>query len=358
MKRALPLLLLTAPAAAQQYLTICSESFEYPAGSALGGLDGGVGWLNEWWSGQGQDGAVVVTPGYDALGHKLVSNISAEGSYRKPDPAPHPDVAEGGLFGADGATLWISFTSRQDPNSIDEYGGFSLFEQWVGEQLFLGSPYNEDRWGVDQLGSIATDPNSDDTVLTRLVYRIEFLPGQETVSMWLDPADPHPLSTTPNLVHVVEDFRFDEVRFEAGNDGDPTGFFWDELLIEKQVPAGPIGDSYCGPANLNSTGQAAEISAWGDLDVSQNLCEVTGEKLPANQFGYFLTSDVQAFVSSPPGSQGNLCLGGQIGRFSSQIQNSGAAGEMSIDVDLTDLPVDPPHAVQPGETWNFQLWFS
>ena len=203
---------------------------------------------------------------------------------------------------------------------------------------------------------MGTDPNSDDTLLTRLVYRIEFLPGQETVSMWLDPVDAHPIQTTPNLVHVVEDFRFNEVRFEAGNGGDPTGFYWDDLVIERQVPAGPIGDAYCGPANLNSSGQAAEISAWGDLDVSKNLCELTGTKLPTNQFGYFLTSETPSFVS-PPGSQGNLCLGGKIGRFASQIQNSGAAGEMVIDVDLTDIPVDAPNAVQPGETWNFQLWF-
>ena len=357
MRHVLPLVLLTSPALAQQYVLIAEETFDYPAGSALGDMNGGSGWLNEWWSGQTKDGALVVAPGYDAVGNKLVQNTPAEGSYRKPDPGPHADVTESGLFGADGSTIWVSFTSVQDPNAVDDYGGFSLFEQWVGEVLFLGSPYNEDRWGIEQTGQsgAVTDPNSSDQVLTRLVYRIDFLPGQEQVNMWLDPADPHP-TTPPSLVHIVEDFRFNEVRFESGSDA-PAGFYWDDLVIEKEVAAGPLGQNFCGPANLNSTGQPAVISAWGDVDITKNLCELTGRQLPQNQFGYFLASETQAFISLPPGSQGNLCLGGNIGRFVTQVGNSGASGELQIDVDLNNIPVFPPVAAQPGDTWHFQLWF-
>ncbi len=32
--------------------------------------------------------------------------------------------------------------------------------------------------------------------------------------------------------------------------------------------------------------------------------------------------------------------------------------ELSKGVDLTALPTDPPSAVQPGETWYFQVWYS
>ena len=78
--------------------------------------------------------------------------------------------------------------------------------------------------------------------------------------------------------------------------------------------------------------------------------------LPANQFGYFLCSQTQS-LAQPPGSQGNLCLGGTIGRFNKDVQNSGAVGAFSIQVDLTQLPVSPPVAVQPGETWNFSAWY-
>ena len=356
MRQALPLLLLSTTALGQQYVPIATESFDYPAGSTLGDAAGGTGWLNAWWSGQNKDGAVVVSPGYDAVGNKLIQSVPAEGSYRLLDPAPHDDVTEGDLFGADGSQVWISFTSVQDPNGLDSYGGLSLFHQWVGEMLFLGSPYNEDRWGIEQTGQsgAVTDPNSSDTVLTRLVYRIDFLPGQEQVNMWLDPADPHP-TTAPSLVHIVEDFRFNEIRLQSG-DSEPAGFYWDDIAIEKQVPSGPIGQSYCGPANLNSTGQPAVISAFGDLDVTKNLCELTGSLLPQNQFGYFLASETQGFFL-PPGSQGNLCLGGTIGRFISQVGNSGPSGVLQIDVDLANIPLFPPVAAAPGDTWNFQLWF-
>ncbi len=48
--------------------------------------------------------------------------------------------------------------------------------------------------------------------------------------------------------------------------------------------------------------------------------------------------------------------GVKIGRFASQIQNSGPAGTFTIQVDLTSIPPNPPHTVVAGETWNFQAW--
>ena len=119
-----------------------------------------------------------------------------------------------------------------------------------------------------------------------------------------------------------------------------------------------IGTNYCGPANFNSTGQSAVISALGSTNASANLLMLKASLLPPNVFGYFLNSDVQGFTPFPPGSQGNLCLGGGIGRHTKQIANSGAAGELVIDVDLTELPrPGGPHPVVAGETWNFQCWF-
>jgi len=119
-----------------------------------------------------------------------------------------------------------------------------------------------------------------------------------------------------------------------------------------------IGTNYCGPANFNSTGQSAVISAFGSDVASQNQLTLTASQLPTGKFGYFLNSDVQGFVPFPGGSQGNLCLGGGIGRHAKQIANSGAAGELVIDVDLTALPrPGGTHSVVAGETWNFQCWF-
>ena len=78
------------------------------------------------------------------------------------------------------------------------------------------------------------------------------------------------------------------------------------------------------------------------------------DQLPLH-FGYFLTSQTQGFFN-PPGSQGIICLSGTIGRYN-QIANiiQGPCG--SLQVDLTAIPVNPPTAVLPGDTWNFQAWF-
>ena len=119
---------------------------------------------------------------------------------------------------------------------------------------------------------------------------------------------------------------------------------------------GPIGTNYCGPANLNSSGMSGVISGFGSTSVGDNDVELTGSQLPASQFAMFVVSQTQGFIN-PPGSQGNLCLAGNIGRYKTQIQNSGSGGTVSIMADMTNVPVNPPVAAQPGETWNFSLWF-
>jgi FG-GAP repeat len=122
-------------------------------------------------------------------------------------------------------------------------------------------------------------------------------------------------------------------------------------------PADLLGATYCSPAQLNSTGQSARIAASACSDLTSNFLGLYASQMPAGEFGYFLTSATQGFVTGPGGSQGDLCLGGPIGRFSTQIQVSDQAGRFELQVDLSALPLTPPHAVLPGETWNFQAWF-
>jgi hypothetical protein len=75
--------------------------------------------------------------------------------------------------------------------------------------------------------------------------------------------------------------------------------------------------------------------------------------LPSDQFGIFLNSTSQGFVL-PPGSQGNLCLSGGVGRYSADVLNCGAVGLFDLRIDLSQTPTPGgPLAVQPGETWHF-----
>jgi hypothetical protein len=120
-----------------------------------------------------------------------------------------------------------------------------------------------------------------------------------------------------------------------------------------------IGTPYCMAAN-NSTGAPGSLAAAGSVVVSVNDLTLTTAALPANSFGFYLTSRTQGFVTNPGGSAGNLCLGGAIGRYvgPGQIQNSGGAGSFELPLDLTMTP-QPTGFVQifTGETWNFQTWF-
>ena len=118
-----------------------------------------------------------------------------------------------------------------------------------------------------------------------------------------------------------------------------------------------IGSNYC-TAAVNSTGSSATMSAFGSALVSANDVELTSSGMPNAQWGYFVASLTQGFVPNPGGSQGNLCILGNMARFNSQIANSGSAGAISAVIDINAIPLGSgPVGVAPGETWNFQAWF-
>ena len=122
---------------------------------------------------------------------------------------------------------------------------------------------------------------------------------------------------------------------------------------------GGAGTTYCSPAIPNSTGLPGEISVMGSVVATDNNVTLTASNLPLNSFGFFLTSTTQGFVPNPGGSQGNLCLGGAIGRYvgPGQIKNAGATGVISLLLDLTQTPQPMGFvSVNAGETWNYQAW--
>ena len=122
-----------------------------------------------------------------------------------------------------------------------------------------------------------------------------------------------------------------------------------------EYPTGEsIGTNYCA-ANPNSTGNPAVISAEGSVIVADNNFDLFAVDLPPNKFGYFLASESSAFITNPGGSQGNLCIGSPLGRFQSQVQNSGPQGEIDATVDVNNVPL--LGAILAGETWYFQAWY-
>ena len=59
-----------------------------------------------------------------------------------------------------------------------------------------------------------------------------------------------------------------------------------------------------------------------------------------------------------PMGTANVCLGGSVGRMASSLTQISASGRMThaVDLDALERPIGTV-AVQPGETWYFQLWF-
>ena len=122
---------------------------------------------------------------------------------------------------------------------------------------------------------------------------------------------------------------------------------------------GNIGTNYC-TAVANSSGAPGTMSAKGSTAAAANNLTLEASSLPNNQFGIFVTSLTQGFVPGAGGtSNGNLCLGGALGRFSqpSQILNTGSNGSFDLVVDTTMMPQGSGFVtIMPGDTWSFQAW--
>ena len=133
---------------------------------------------------------------------------------------------------------------------------------------------------------------------------------------------------------------------------------WSVWCIDVAPELPPLGTSYCGPANLNSTGASASIGARGYPQVDANYVILEADGLPPGKAGLFLVSMTTAFVPFAGGSQGNLCLGGAIGRYTKSVWIAPPDGQVEAPIDLASIPTPGgTTAVLAGETWNWQAWF-
>ncbi len=120
---------------------------------------------------------------------------------------------------------------------------------------------------------------------------------------------------------------------------------------------GVVGQSYCGPAATNSSGESGELLAWGSDLAADNHLQLVGTHLSYKRLAMLLNSRGRG-QSIPPGAQGTLCLGGAIGKHTADLRNSWASRVSLFEVDTTQPPTPAgPVAIQAGETWFFQIWY-
>lgn len=112
----------------------------------------------------------------------------------------------------------------------------------------------------------------------------------------------------------------------------------------------------CTPAAVHSSGLPARIEGTGSNTAGQEVT-LLASQMPPVQFGFFLVSRTASSAFTPPGSQGNLCLTGDIGRFNTSILSTGPTGAFQMTIDTSILPFAANQAVLPGESLNFTAWF-
>ncbi len=136
-----------------------------------------------------------------------------------------------------------------------------------------------------------------------------------------------------------------------------TGECADYTIVIDPGQGNTVGMNYCGPAATNSVNESGTMVALGSASVSNNDLTLVGTLLPPGSLGYFVVSENAGFIANPGGSTGNLCLLPPFGRYSQFTAAVAANGTMTLPIDLGNVP-QPTSAVaiQPGETWHFQLW--
>jgi hypothetical protein len=137
---------------------------------------------------------------------------------------------------------------------------------------------------------------------------------------------------------------------------DDSGRYYDNIQWGQVMSPG-LGSVVC-LGNPTSIGSGALLTATGSDIATDNDLTLTVDNLPMNAMGFFIHAGGGQMVYNPGGSEGHICIASSdIGRFSMMPLNSGAAGSVSLSVDLTSLPRFPsPLAILAGDTRSFQYW--
>lgn len=249
-----------------------------------------------------------------------------------------PDIPQGGLVGTPEDRVVMSFMAINNP----------MFEMVVAHEVghYLGLYHT---FGMGNSCANANCNDEGDLMCDTNPHRT---PTQSCGGGASSCGSPEPDHNYMNYLSVSCMYEFTPEQIQRMR---CTLENWRPTLAR----AGTLGVRYC-QGTPNSTGLIGSIRAAGSLLASDNSLTLSASNLPAGQFGIFLTSMTQGFSPGASGtSNGNICLGGTVGRYNraGQILSSGMGGEISLALDLTMTPQGGAFtSVSSGQTWNFQGW--
>ena len=211
--------------------------------------------------------------------------------------------------------------------------------------------------GIDSIGSLAS------TIDGGVIALCSGTQAGETVLVRLDASgNALSLQTRPGRLSSRASHGLPQIVFDSRGNWitTNTSLGLERASVTKWIDGPGVGAAYCGPANLNSLGLAGQTRVYGAEQRAQNNLTAISSNLPVGTTVLFLVSSGPGFVANPGGSAGNLCLGGQVGRYvgPGQVRRSQADGTASLQLHLSAIP--QPMAFQSamaGDTWRFQSMY-
>ncbi|MEM8711366.1 MAG: hypothetical protein AAGG01_10475 [Planctomycetota bacterium] len=123
------------------------------------------------------------------------------------------------------------------------------------------------------------------------------------------------------------------------------------------IRAPEISRTIC-EGNPSSIGQSAALAAIGSPIADSNEVTLEAYQLPPSARGHALLARSAIAPTTPPGSDGELCLGSPMARRVGGLFVASQSGVASVLLDLTDVPLSTgPASVLAGETWYAQAWY-
>ena len=243
-----------------------------------------------------------------------------------------------------------------EPHPTDESSGFTFsgVQGGCGWTLLVGDGVVSLRYSGNPEHLVPVGPT--DVFRT---YRLEVVPAGNLATLYVDGQVAIAGVTGSNPlcgIAATHALRFGEL---GGPFGSTVGAISEWRRIEHDRALGAY--EIC--ADLpNSVARTVHLRVVGSNRVMDDslYVQVEGPML-AGSAGVLLASRTATSGQVPATSSGRLCLSGAIGRFLApgQLFPFGAAPHgnwLQIDPMVVPQPTGPV-AVQPGESWSFQLWY-